>query len=216
MSPVFTFRKIHSPELLEEAFRLRYQVYCRERRFIPEDTCPEGYETDLFDEHAVHFGAFAGQEQMIGAVRLILPTCEKFPLESRCADFSFAQGPFRREACAEISRLTISRHFRRLFWEERAASSEPAVGSGEILRHVSPLTLGLCHALFLECRELGINHCFALMEKPLWMLLRLHGFVFAPVGAEIDYYGKVSPYVIDVIALEKSGLFGAASAPTLS
>jgi hypothetical protein len=76
--------------------------------------------------------------------------------------------------------------------------------------------MGLCHAIFLECRETGINHCLALMEKPLWMLLRMQGFVFQPVGAEIDYYGKVAPYVIDVLALEKSGLFGAAPLPALS
>lgn len=215
MNSYFTFRKIHSPELLEEAFRLRFQVYCRERRFIREEDCPEGFETDMFDAHAVHFGAFAAGEQMVGAVRLILPTCEKFPLESRCSDFSFGAGPIIRDACAEISRLTISRTFRRLLWEGSGDRPESAA-SGDVLRQVSPMTLGLCHALFLECREAGINHCLALMEKPLWLLLRLQGLVFQPIGAEIDYYGKVAPYVIDVLALEKSGLFGVVPPPALS
>ncbi len=36
----FEFRRITSPGVMEEVYRLRYQVYCNECRFID----PQGYE----------------------------------------------------------------------------------------------------------------------------------------------------------------------------
>ena len=40
-----------TPELLQEAYRLRHQVYCVERGYEASDT---GLEIDAFDDHAPH------------------------------------------------------------------------------------------------------------------------------------------------------------------
>src|SRR5690606_32062710 len=45
-----------TPALLEASYRLRYQVYCRERGFLPAECYPDEIETDAFDAHAVHLG----------------------------------------------------------------------------------------------------------------------------------------------------------------
>ena len=160
-------------------------------------SCSAGYESDNFDPFSIHFGAFDQYERMAGAVRLILPSCDKFPIEEKCAYFRFDDLGVPRRECAEISRLTISKIYRR----------ESRIRPAQFLFQVSSIALGLCRQMHQECRALGLNYCLALMEKPLWMLLKIHGFIFWPLGPEIDFYGRVTPYLIDVRDLEKKGVF---------
>jgi N-acyl amino acid synthase of PEP-CTERM/exosortase system len=188
------FKKIDSPELLQEVYKLRFQVYARECRFISADDYPEGMERDAYDEHAVHFGAFDEEGQIIGAVRLILPSSEKFLIEERCGDLPFDDGLPSRHLHAEISRLTISKSFRRLLAPNNAHEDK----TGAYIRKVSPLALGLCHMMYDECRERGIAFCLALMEKPLALLLKLNGFQFKPIGPAVDFFGPVTPYILFV------------------
>ncbi len=202
------FRRIDSPELLEDVFRLRYQVYCKERQFLSESEYPYGAEKDAFDDFAIHFGAFDQAGMLVGAVRLILPESPVFPIEERIPTLTLGEGLPLRGECAEISRLTISKEFR---WGlssggpggHAAFASRPS----SIMRKVSPVTLGLCHLMYVECLEQQIGYCLALMERPLQLLLRLHGFVFRQVGPEIDYFGRVMPYMIDVSTMDRHELF---------
>ncbi len=197
MQEALIFKKIVSPELLAQAHRLRFQVYCRECNFIDEAEYPGGYEMDEYDRYSVHFGALDAQERLVGAVRLILPACGKFPLEGKSPCIDLGGLGVSRDECAEISRLTISKAYR------RGMQARPT----EFILRVSSIALGLCLEMHRECRAMGINYCLALMEKPLWMLLRIHGFVFRQVGPEVDFFGKVTPYLIDIHDLEKRGLF---------
>ncbi|MBI5873808.1 MAG: PEP-CTERM/exosortase system-associated acyltransferase [Candidatus Omnitrophica bacterium] len=197
MEDRLVFRKIDSPESLQESYRLRFQVYCKECNFIEESQYPGGYESDDYDRDSLHFGALGNDGRLIGAVRLILPSCAKFPIQERCPSFNFDDLNISRMECAEISRLTISKSWR------QQIDARPT----NFILQVSYIALGLCHQMYRECRALGIDHCLALMEKPLWMLLKMHGFLFSPIGPEIDYFGKVTPYLIDIRDLEKKGLF---------
>ncbi len=202
------FRKIDSPELLEDVFRLRYQVYCKERQFLSESEYPHGAEKDAFDDFAIHFGAFDPAGRLVGAVRLILPECPVFPIEERVPTLTLGETLPLREECAEISRLTISKEFRRSLSSDCPSGPQGRAQSpGTIIRRVSPVTLGLCHLMYVECLEEQIDYCLALMERPLRLLLRLHGFVFRQVGPEIDYFGPVAPYMIDVSAMDRHQLF---------
>ncbi|MFH0826590.1 MAG: PEP-CTERM/exosortase system-associated acyltransferase [Candidatus Omnitrophota bacterium] len=207
MSEPFTFRKIEVPELLEEAYRLRFQVYCKECNFFRESDCPEGYETDEYDQDSIHLGAFDSQGILVGAVRLILPSCEKFPIEKYCPVLNLNIDIAGRKEYAEISRLAISKLHRRRMIDE--FSSEPQIieNSSLCIRRVSSIAMGLCCLLHEECSNAGIKYCLALMERPLSLLLKLHGFVFQTIGPEIDFYGKVAPYLLDVVENEKKGLF---------
>src|SRR5579864_9641579 len=71
----FDILRADTPELLDEAYRLRYQVYCIEHPFENPAEHRNGREMDIDDDRSVHAllrhrrsGAFAG------TVRVILPT----------------------------------------------------------------------------------------------------------------------------------------------
>jgi N-acyl amino acid synthase of PEP-CTERM/exosortase system len=209
MEEKFTFRKIESKEDLLEAFKLRFQVYCKECNFIKEEDCSSGYETDEFDEHSAHFGAFDQQNFLVGGVRLILPSCNKFPIESHCKELSIDYNATPREQCAEISRLTISKLFRRrandgLYYEPQVEDQTVEDKGMYFMRRVRPMAFGLYRAMYQESKRIGINHWFAVMEPKLWMLLKIHGFVFRPIGPEVDFYGMVTPYMVSFPELENN------------
>lgn len=70
MEEKFSFRKITSLDKLQEAYRLRFQVYGRECHFWKESDYPQGYETDEFDPFSTHFAAFDSEDRMVGSVSL--------------------------------------------------------------------------------------------------------------------------------------------------
>jgi len=204
----FMFKKVESPELLQEAFKLRFQVYCKECNFIKEEDYPQAYETDEFDEHSLHFAALNVHKVLVGAVRLILPVVEKFPIEIHCPNLE--TGPdFDRSKSAEISRLVISKVLRKrtdddLYYGPHVEDKKPQEdGMGGFFRRVRPMTFGLYRAMYHESKRQDIRYWFALMEKKLWLLLKIHGFMFKPIGGEIDFYGKVRPYLSDLVEMEK-------------
>lgn len=205
----FTFRKIVSDESMQEAFRLRFQVYCKECNFIKEEDYPGGYETDALDKHSIHFGAYDDASRLVGAVRLVLSSCEKFPIEEHCPVCNVEKNLVTRKTCAEVSRLTISKLFRRrahdgLYYEAQLDDKAVEDKGAYFLRRVRPMAFGLYRAMYQESRRRNIRYWYALMEKSLWTLLRIHGFVFRPVGPEVDFYGMVTPYLADIAELERS------------
>jgi len=205
----FTFRQIVSGEMMQEAYRLRFQVYCKECNFIKESDYPLKAETDAFDRHSLHFGAYDASSHLVGAVRLIQPACEKFPIEEHCPALSVDRDRVPRAACAEISRLTISKLFRRrahdgLYYEAQLDDKTVEERGAYFLRRVRPMAFGLYREMYQESKRRGIRFWYALMEKSLWTLLRIHGFVFRPVGPEVDFYGMVTPYLADIAELERS------------
>jgi len=209
MEEKFSFRKITTPELLHEAYRLRYQVYCEECHFINGSDYPLGYEMDKFDEHSVHFGGFDQEGRLIGAVRLILPACEKFPIEEHGPALNVDWSAVPRRKSAEISRLAIAKLYRRrasdgLYYGPQVEDLHGSDGGTYFTRRVRPMAFGLYRAIYQESKRLKISHWFAFMEKPLWLLLKIHGFVFRPIGPEVEFYGLVSPYLAAIPEVEKS------------
>jgi N-acyl amino acid synthase of PEP-CTERM/exosortase system len=205
----FNFEKIGTQDVLLDAFKLRFQVYCRECNFIKESDCPSGYETDAFDQHSSHFGAFDQDKRLVGGVRLILPSCEKFPIEDHCKALDIDYRAIPRKGCAEVSRLTISKLFRRrandgLYYEPQVKDETVEDRGNYFLRRVRPMAFGLYRAMYQESKRIGITHWFALMEPSLWMLLKIHGFVFKPIGPSVDFYGIVTPYIVGLSDLEKN------------
>ncbi|MBA2354601.1 MAG: GNAT family N-acetyltransferase, partial [Acidobacteria bacterium] len=68
------------PTLLDASYRLRYQVYCLERLFLPAHHYPDKRETDVFDAHAMHFGVFNDQREMVATARLVRRSPEGLPM----------------------------------------------------------------------------------------------------------------------------------------
>lgn len=205
-----SFRKVPLSEtkLMEAVYRLRLQVYGNECGFIDPADYPDGMETDEYEDRSVHFAITSEHGDVIGAMRLILPGKHPLPIEEHCPDVKLADVTGPGSKCAEISRLVISKRIRRrrndgLYYEPQVQDLEGVDQEGKAFRRRSrPMAFGLYREMYLESKRLGITHWCSLMEKSLWMLLRVHGFVFKPVGEEVDVYGPVCPYITKISEVE--------------
>lgn len=212
MSTKFRFLKVESPALLKEVFRLRFQVYCLECGFLDPGHYPDGLETDQYDSHSIHFAALDHLDKVVGSIRLIRnsePT--PFPIEVHCQPI-LETNSFFRENIAEISRLAVSKNFRR-------REDDNFMGTGAYLpketlkrnvlelkdfrRKRPEIVLGLYKMMYHESKRLGLTHWFAVMEAKLWEVLNRQGIQFIQIGKKADYYGPVNPYWGAISDLEK-------------
>ncbi len=113
--PPIDYHKIEKHDARHlDLFRLRYQVYCDECGFEDPKEYPEMMERDKYDDHAIHFGnTVEGHREMGGAVRMILNSKMGFPIEKNFFIDQELLPTFERTKIAEISRLAISKTFRR-------------------------------------------------------------------------------------------------------
>jgi N-acyl amino acid synthase of PEP-CTERM/exosortase system len=189
-----------SPELIEQAFRLRYQVYCREYNYEEPGEYPNYLETDEYDSRSVHsllmdriHGAIAG------TVRLILPDplapLESLPIQRICNHpLLMERRLFLTATAAEVSRFAVSKSSRKILRESSADGSarhgQEAV-ENRILRSAIPL--GLMKATLHMSIEHGITDWFAVMEPSLLRLLSRFGIYFKPIGPMVEYHGLRQP-----------------------
>src|SRR5689334_21595845 len=70
----FAVRPATTPEMLDAAHRIRYQVYCVENAFEDPAQHPDQKEIDRYDPHSDHAVLiYMPTNQVVGCVRLILP-----------------------------------------------------------------------------------------------------------------------------------------------
>lgn len=190
----------YTPELLEAAYHLRYQVFCIETRFEDPSQFPTKLEMDEFDKHSIHSllrhqstGHFAG------TARLILPQLDAekcFPIYGITHHPLFLnKKKFPQAKVAEVSRFAISKEFRK----RRGESDSPSAASGyhEISpneRRIIPhITLGLIAGLIRMSAENGIQHWFFVVEQSLLRLLSRYGLYLIPCGSIVEYHGRRQP-----------------------
>lgn len=196
--------------VLNCALRLRYQVYCREFKFLPASDYPGCLESDEHDADAAHFYAFDDNEELAGYVRLVRADVNRrFPVQYHCAVFDdrFALPPV--EASAEVSRLMVRSDYRRRREDTVAgicieAEESPTVGSVDRRREAPEVLKSLYGQMSAYSRASGIGHWYAAMERPLARTLSRHGCSFSPIGPPTDYYGPVTPYVVGVDQIESA------------
>jgi len=187
-------------ELLEKAYRLRYQVYCLENAFEDPADNPQGLETDEYDVRSKHSLLVHRESGIVaGTVRLILPDLAD-PLAFPAVLTSEALGERGRQylpaaTTAEISRFSISKEFRRRIED----GAWPAIYDGQsdrsgVNRRILPhITLGLMRALVQMSVENDITHWCATVETPLLRLLKRLGIHFHAVGPLVNYHGWRQP-----------------------
>ena len=201
----------HQHDLMEQIYRLRYEVYGRENNFIDCAQYPDGIEIDCFDHQSQHFAAIDGTSgEILGTIRLILPGEHTLPVRQHC--------PYLREQMeripggrfAEMSRLVVSSKLRKRTDLTRACQdrypeeTDTFLNDLEIHCVAKCVTIGLCGYAFEESRRQGITHWFALMERSLWGLLRKYGFRFHRIGGEVNVFGPVYPYIVSVFDIEQA------------
>ncbi len=189
-----------TPERLDEAYRLRYQVYCVEHPFENPLEHPDERERDIYDAHSVHsLLIHRPTGSVAGTVRLILPNDDiPLPIASICHHALLKERlALAPRNTAELSRFAVSKQFR------RRATDTPIVDYGIVERAANPdpmdrrvmphITLGLMKAVFDMSLERGITHLFAVMEPALLRLINRIGIVFDPIGPLVDYHGGRQP-----------------------
>ena len=207
MDTHFRFELIRSQAALEASFSLRYQVYCEERRFLPPQAYPLRQESDAYDSRSLHMGAFDAADVIAGTVRLVRGPFERLPLTTRCRiDTDCLPEEALGAAGAEISRLSVSRRYRRRVTDSALPElllEESAELTGTQRRCRSELVLGLYHCMYRTSKLEGIWYLFAAMEPSLVRLLQRMDFDFRPIGPEADYYGPVTPHLLSIRGLEE-------------
>ena len=206
----FIFKKVRleDKELMEEVFRLRYQVYALECNFIKPEDYPDRKESDHLDSQSVHFVAINKDNDVIGTLRMILLGEHPLPIQEHCPYLEAGKG-LQSGTYAEISRLVISKNLRRrkndeLYYEPQVEDVNGRDAQNrEFMRRAKPMAFGIYRELYQESKRRGITQWYSLMEKSLWLLLRLHGFKFEAIGDELDIYGPVRPYIGKIPIIEQ-------------
>jgi N-acyl amino acid synthase of PEP-CTERM/exosortase system len=196
----------NTPELMKKTHQLRYEVFCQEFHFERDEDCPGGLEEDEYDAQALHcLILHRSSELPAGCVRLIHTRQDDphapLPIERYCGDCLYP-GPTHptqlpRKSLCEISRLAVSRHFRR-----RQGESASPVGATQSLQLSSELEIRtfplISMALFLAVLSMaplsGRRDSLSVMEPWLARQLRIMGFSFQQIGEIIDYHGARAPF----------------------
>ena len=199
-------------EVPTDIFKLRHDVYCIECAFLSPEDYFDGMEFDDYDDCSMHFAAYTMDESLIGTVRLVQPKAPRpFPFELHCKTFpGFKMPP--RELCGEVSRLAVKRSHRRRRADSVAgipgltppnqAGDVPLNPSVERRDRTSPmLLLGMYREMYRHSRQQGVRYWFAAMERSLAFSLERMGFRFEPIGPVADYYGAVTPYMLNLSEL---------------
>jgi N-acyl amino acid synthase of PEP-CTERM/exosortase system len=204
--PHFTFQCVDHIDALESAYRLRFDVYCVERAYLPPQDYPSGREIDEFDAHSLHFSAFNRAGDTVGTIRLVQPNSTGFPLLQHCQ----LHDEVIPDEIVEISRLAVSKRYRR-----RAEDDIYGITPEQIMvpdprpeerRRRPEIVLGLYKIIYQESKRRGITHWLAAMERSLVRLLWRYGFSFEAIGPEVDYYGPVTPYITKIAEIERDVL----------
>jgi N-acyl amino acid synthase of PEP-CTERM/exosortase system len=202
----FHFRKVVDKAELEEVFRLRYKVYCDEWGFEKAEDHPGGLEFDIFDSISRHFISLNETWQIIGTIRIILNSEKGFPIENHCsidADLSNVN----RDKIGEISRLAVSKEFRKRFEDRFIYDGTPEYIQQQEATHERrrrhEIVTGLYKCLYGESKKIGLTHWYAVMAKGLYILLKRMGILFKPIGPEIYYHGLRTPYLGSIADIEE-------------
>jgi len=176
----------HDLDLMNQSYRLRYQVYCVERAFLHAANYPDRIESDEFDRFSIHVGLLNGARSLIATSRLVTVSMAGLPLFRHCHIH-----PHERELwgvgnqIAEISRLCMSRD-----------SRGPQAGSNAI-------ALALYRATYQETKRRRLTHWVAAMEPALHRRLTAMGVPFRRIGPVIDYFGPVAPYLLELAEFDR-------------
>jgi N-acyl amino acid synthase of PEP-CTERM/exosortase system len=204
----------NEPELLERSYRLRYQVYCVERKFLRAEDYANDIEIDRFDRHSIHVGAVDMHGELAGTARVVQPSELGLPMFGHCTIFPHeTRFDAANPRLVEVSRLAASRSYRRrrtdeLQTESGADRGDANYGRTERRRQHEVVFLTVLEAAYQASKRAGATHWMAAMEKSLHRMLAQRGFPFHQIGPESDYFGLVAPYSMDLKEFEAGILSG--------
>lgn len=212
----FRFCLIKDKELLQDSFRMRYEVYVQEFGFEKKEDHPDGLETDEYENDSIHFACINENDSVIGTIRLVLNSDKGFPID-HVVETSFIGEKPDPSKIAEISRLTVSKDLRRrkedgihgvesyLTQKEGGVLPDDDTIPLEMQGRKNPIiVLGLYQIMYHESKRLGLTHWYMITEEKLFFALRKYGFAFHQIGEPVEYHGKRVPYQGTISEIESS------------
>jgi len=177
---MYRFIQIQDAGQMAMACKLRYQVYCEEKKWLDKADYPSCEEKDSYDSHSAVFLAFDPDGNAAGTARLILKDDDiSLPI-----GLNFQIGMRNFDRCCEISRLAVPRNLRR-----------------------GNVSIGLIRMLtryILDQRD-SLEHLYISVEERFLLALNLLGLEFVPVGPAAFCCGDVLvPTRLIVSELESS------------
>jgi N-acyl amino acid synthase of PEP-CTERM/exosortase system len=210
-----------TPELLENVYRIRYQVLCVEQRLPGFDASsyPDKLERDDYDDQSSHILLrHLPSGNFIGTVRLIMfdqARPEKlFPIElygqldSALLDIK----TLPRHQSGEISRFVISSQFDRRKGDRRKGGEcnhkektdenssiiERRIADRRDRRVTPPLALLLAAGIVRLSAQRNIHNWLSVMDPALNRLLGFYGLELNPIGPLVNYHGLRRSYYAKV------------------
>ncbi len=200
-------------ESLQEAFRLRYHVYCEEKCFIDKEeikndshTETDEYDKDLSWHFVVLNNNATGMEHVVGTVRLVkysidqgFPTGKFHPaLYGKIVDHQIDMNQV-----AEISRLCINPCFRKR--RDDGLYGVESYNNGDVRRKYPIVMISLLREMYLFSKKAGIKYWLSSMEDVLYRYLKCIALEFEPLDEDyIEYYGKVKSFILGIDEAEKN------------
>jgi len=177
----FIFYIAKNKEDLNDLFKLRYKVFCLEKKYLDYKKYPNGLETDIYDKYAVHFVARDKKDYTLaGGIRLIKHSNFGFPMEK---SFSFDIGGKKliNEKIVEVSRLIVMPKYRK-----------KNIGKHSVL-------MGLLKSAYHYSKRNNYEYWVAAIDYYVFNLLKKFGFTFEILGRSKKYMGSESiPVLIDI------------------
>lgn len=219
LSDIFTsFFEIEvatTEEMINKVFEVRYQVYCIDRPFEDPSQFPDRRERDGYDPRSAHaLIRHRRTGDSVAVVRLVLAEDKReqsdFPMEGQCihkmsqqAQETIAATP--RQHVAEISRMAVSREFRRRLNETESptgVTDQSCYADAEGGRRAMPyISLGLFAAILRMSVKHNITHWMAVMEPAQLRLLKRFGVEFDHVGPLMEFHGLRRPAFTEAASL---------------
>ncbi len=195
-----TFKVVEAdtPELREQAFRLRYQVYSIDPRFEGESADPAAMEKDAYDDRAIHhLMIHEASGQTVGTVRVLLPKTSN-PLDSfemqKQVKHPLLENQERSQHICEISRLCMAPAFRKRpgdgrvlpAYSEQETGDFAPLGRAFIRRRITYAPLGLIGAAFETAMDRGILDIISMMDPADFRSLKRLGMPYKILGSRVN------------------------------
>ncbi len=197
----FYVSKANSQELLDQAFKLRYEVYVKDCGYkFHNPYAFQEIEKDSYDEESHHCLLFhKPTKKPIGYIRLIpYKPYDDYRLPIESFGISFNQDivkKLRSPGLGEISRMSIHPSFRRRL-SDKLYLFEDSCGAENSRFRVNYLPVCLVLACAALMHENNIEYSVALMEYKLAVLVKKYGVTYQKIGSSIKLNGIRTPYMM--------------------
>lgn len=173
------FKVADSDFELQNCYRLRYKVYCEEKRWISPSDFPDKMERDEYDTKAVQVIAMNEDFEIVGMMRILQEAdFSKLPYQEHPG---MKGNKVQASNAAELSRFVVTATKSRYY-----------------------VVKGLLRAVYQTSRNMGIDNWIFMYEPSLKRLLANFKFFTDPLCLPTKYYGALTMVgLADIPKLEK-------------